>query len=450
MGQGRLNPGLGMDLGRAYPGVDQGRARDYVFQDVLGVSLVSSRGRRTDIVHAEVNEDGAPMSSTREAPEQQGLQQSITRGPSAEAASAPAPAGVPSQPGESQPARAFSQGRTSGSVADGVATVGIVPVGTVIQALVPGTPAHSAKVLHKGDTILSINKVGVDETNLLDALRGEDNVGEVFAIRVRKTDRSTAEVRLRSVPVEAFAYQCLMIEALVRLEQSCQSTATFAHGLINEIPASLETRATLKGKERDMSSACKHAVEVFSEREFSRAHRERVAERERDKFKFEIDGFKHAYADRQKDVSDLTAELNQTRSDLETLVDGDFKTSLEHRGKLRAHNTELKREIWEQQRLIHQLSGQDASYQQAVDKVGALTETTLTQTAEIFRLNELVIRMDSELKQTQIKLRHREMESSEAMHRWHEDPNDDDPFGQGVIFDPSHSRSLAGTFVPAS
>lgn len=50
-------------------------------------------------------------------------------------------------------------------------------------------------------------------------------------------------------------------------------------------------------------------------------------------------------------------------------VNGHVNVCFLCRGKLRAHNTELKREIWEQQRLIHQLSGQDASYQQAVDKV---------------------------------------------------------------------------------
>ena len=44
-------------------------------------------------------------------------------------------------------------------------------------------------------------------------------------------------------------------------------------------------------------------------------------------------------------------------------------------------------------------------------------QVTLTQTAEIFRLNEMVIRMDAELRDVRNKLHHREMGVEEALIR---------------------------------
>ena len=44
-------------------------------------------------------------------------------------------------------------------------------------------------------------------------------------------------------------------------------------------------------------------------------------------------------------------------------------------------------------------------------------QVTLTQTAEIFRLNEMVIRMDAELQDVRNKLHHREMGVEEALIR---------------------------------
>ena len=44
-------------------------------------------------------------------------------------------------------------------------------------------------------------------------------------------------------------------------------------------------------------------------------------------------------------------------------------------------------------------------------------QVTLTQTAEIFRLNEMVIRMDAELQDVRNKLHHRELGVEEALIR---------------------------------
>jgi len=80
----------------------------------------------------------------------------------------------------------------------------------------------------------------------------------------------------------------------------------------------------------------------------------------------------------------------------------------------------------------HQHSSPVASDPRVSSQVASLTEVTLTQTAEIFRLNEMVIRMDSELREVRSKLHIREMGIEEAMMRWHADDGED-PFGTECV-----------------
>ena len=83
--------------------------------------------------------------------------------------------------------------------------------GNVISNLCAGGPAFTR--LHQGDTVVRINGVGVDESNIFAELGSTDQPGEVVKLTVIKHDTErTEEVQLVRMSSEDIADRCRLME----------------------------------------------------------------------------------------------------------------------------------------------------------------------------------------------------------------------------------------------
>ena len=90
-------------------------------------------------------------------------------------------------------------------------TLGIMLSGNVISNLCAGGPAFTR--LHQGDTVVRINGVGVDESNIFAELGSTDQPGEVVKLTVIKHDTErTEEVQLVRMSSEDIADRCRLME----------------------------------------------------------------------------------------------------------------------------------------------------------------------------------------------------------------------------------------------
>jgi len=334
-----------------------------------------------------------------------------------------------------------------------LATLGIVLDRATIEAIVPGSPAyHSGGVLKKGDVVRKVGTVMVTERDVKDVLgRYYQHVGTDVIVGVKKRSGDNAEVMLRTIDSEHFKYQIMMTEAIAKVSTSVRRKTDFAYNIMkqNEAsdPSAEENADTFRSLKDETNERVDVLLSVFSKREYDRVEREKQLLQEIKRLRDEGDLFKLGHSSKKKQVLELEETLFQTQSQLSKMAGEDMQSTLSAVTMLQQEKAQLQDSLKIKDKQITALVGHDNTYQVAIDKVASLTEVTLTQTAEIFRLNEMVIRMDSELREVRSKLHNREMGIEEAMMRWHADDGED-PFGEAVVFEPN--RSLAGVWVPLS
>ena len=321
----------------------------------------------------------------------------------------------------------------------------------------PGSPAyHSNGTIQKGDTLLKVNSANVDAENAAFVLHQACQViGADTILKVKKRAGEMAgdnvEIRMRTADSEHFKYQIMLTEAIARVSTSVTKKSEFAYKLMlaHQVADSdaRKTSNTFHALKDEINDRMQDLFAVFSKREYERVQRERGLLEEITRLRQEGEIFKHGHAQKRRQVKELQNSLAETTAELVKLGHNDMQATLLEQAALQQRSERLQAQVQQQQQQIILLSAHDSSHQNAVDKVAALTEVTLTQTAEIFRLNETIVRLDNELQEVRSKLHHREMGIEEALVRWHAEdgPN---PLGESAIFEPN--RSLAGVWVPST
>eukprot|EP00291_Cryptomonas_curvata_P023266 CAMPEP_0172160516 /NCGR_PEP_ID=MMETSP1050-20130122/5597_1 /TAXON_ID=233186 /ORGANISM="Cryptomonas curvata, Strain CCAP979/52" /LENGTH=431 /DNA_ID=CAMNT_0012830279 /DNA_START=105 /DNA_END=1400 /DNA_ORIENTATION=- len=313
-------------------------------------------------------------------------------------------------------------------------TPGFIVDGNVVRNVFSGGPAERAG-LRKGDVIQAINNLPTasDSSLLVKFLAAVPEGSTVFLTWLNKDEevvRATVELvdsnRFRDV-MQAYLKLLQLEDASAALVQSVDSV------LRDEGSNALKSEVEMQDIVGKLGKSRTHVKDLTANLEGDVAailSRQRAAEEELLLYKAKYEAYRQAhhnrhatnleYVEEMQTLKELVQDrlgalgiddmslgnLEETRRENALLAEllaevRETKATFRYKNKiimepreyeelLRRDHVPLLQVMDDQQRLLVKMQAENRGYQQAIDKVAELTETTLQQSAEIFRLNRLL------------------------------------------------------------
>mmetsp|Transcript_19125 Transcript_19125/g.63064 ORF Transcript_19125/g.63064 Transcript_19125/m.63064 type:complete len:424 (-) Transcript_19125:436-1707(-) len=292
--------------------------------------------------------------------------------------------------------------------------------GVKVEAIIPGSPAFKTKSFQRGDVVAKINGKKASATSSSSLLWGAQE-GSSIQIEVIKPNGASIFSILYFASVGRIFYQYQLMAAVVDLSKQIYKAAD---------------------DETAVETTISKLMDLIAQRETDRLESETKREQKMKALELEIEILKKSqYADIQT-LTDLKSRCHETDAELAMARKSEVDLRLS-RQSLEDELVQVKKKLRETEDLLDKYRSSLRDDNSAVDEIGKMTFTIMDQADEIFRLNDLLVAVQDDLKTTRARLRHRELGIEEGMRRWHTDDSSTD-------IDQVKGKSLAGVLVPAS